>query len=97
MELMNTKICTIEKEEISNFNFPSSEVLTDALSILSRTENLAKGLKLGNNYKNKVQIRFEDSDSIKNVETTIWGVTENDLILKGNVLIPIQRIHQISF
>lgn len=97
MEIVNNQISLIEKEEISKFIFPKEEVIQDAAEILLRTENLAKGLKLGNNYKGKVEILFEDNTSIKKVETTVWGVTEKYIILKGDILIPIKRIHSISF
>jgi len=90
----NTKL--IEKEDISNFTFPKSEVLHDDELIANRKINILKGMKLGNSFKNKVQIFFEDSESLKKVETTIWGVTEKYLILKKNMLIPIRRIHSIS-
>jgi len=29
------------------------------------------------------------------VETTIWGVTDNRVILKQGVVIPVNRIHKI--
>lgn len=97
MELLNNQSFLIEKEDISSFVFPKEEVLLEKEDIKNRTESIQKGMKLGNAFKNKVQIYFEDSISIKRVETTIWGVTEKYLILKGNMLIPISRIHRIDF
>ena len=87
----------IEKEDISNFKFPQEEVLKDEFSVKARTKNILRGLKLGNKFKNKVHIYFEDNISLKKVETTIWGVTENYLILKSNMLIPIKRVHSVNF
>lgn len=97
MELLNNQSLLIEKEDISNFVFPKEDVLLDKLDINNRTESIQKGMKLGNAFKNKVQIYFEDSISIRRVDTTIWGSTEKYLILKGNMLIPVRRIHRIDF
>ena len=54
-------------------------------------------MKLGNSKKFKVHIIFEDKEGLKKVETTIWGVTEKNIILKRGTLIPIHRIHEIKF
>jgi len=97
METIFNQINLIEKEEISKCSFPKEEVIQDAALILTRTENLAKGLKLGNNYKGKVEIIFEDNEAVKKVETTVWGITENYIILKGDILIPVKRVHSVSF
>jgi hypothetical protein len=94
---MNKYTKFIEKEQISNFTFPESEVLKNKELIANRKRNILKGTKLGNLFKNKVHIFFEDSESLKKVDTTIWGFTEKHLILKRNMLIPISRIHSISF
>lgn len=95
---MKTKLIPflVEKEEIASFVFPKFEVLKDELAISTRTKNLLRGLKLGNAFKNKVEIFFEDNECLKKVETTIWGITENYLILKRNTLIPINRVHSIA-
>lgn len=90
----NTKL--IEKEDIANFSFPSEEVLHETELKDLRKNNIVKGMKLGNLFKNKVHIIFEDSECLKRVETTIWGVTEKSLILKTNLFIPINRIHSIT-
>lgn len=90
----NTKL--IEKEDIANFAFPSEEVLHEKELKDLRKNNIIKGMKLGNLFKNKVHIIFEDSECLKRVETTIWGVTEKSLILKTNLFIPINRIHSIT-
>ena len=55
-----------------------------------------KSLRLGNNHKRKVKIVFEDDKSIKQVETTVWNVTEKNISLKSNTLIPRHRIHEIK-
>jgi len=86
----------IDKELVSDLRFPNEEVLLVADDIKVRKANLEKALKLGNIEKGKITIIFEDSEGIKQVETTIWGLTDNRIILKQGVVIPIQRIHEIK-
>lgn len=86
----------IEKENISNLKFPETEVLKSKEDILTRARNLERALKLGNLQHSKIKIVFEDTQGIKQVETTIWGVTDKRIILKHGVLIPIHCIHEIK-
>jgi hypothetical protein len=87
----------IEKEEIQNLHFKNSEVLKDAEAIAERRHDLENAMLMGNTDHNKVKIVFECTDGIFFVETTVWSVTQHSLMLKGNTLIPIHAIHQISF
>jgi len=93
--IKNTTI--VAKENVSLLTFPKSDVLPSEHKQLERQRRIVKGMKLGNNKKHKVKIIFEDLESLKKVETTIWGVTEKNIILKKGVLIPIHRIHEIKF
>lgn len=86
---------SIEKEAISGLKFPDSEVLSSHDAIKMRMSNLERALKLGNLEHNKIKIIFEDADSVKQVETTVWGITDKRVILKQGVVIPIQRIHEV--
>ena len=86
---------SIEKENIRGLKFPDNEVLASKDAIKIRQSNLERALKLGNLEHNKIKIVFEDADGIKQVETTVWGVTDKRVILKQGVLIPIHRIHEI--
>lgn len=97
MNITKNPFSLVEKEAISNFVFPNVEVLSDLKARLERSNNLKKAMSLGNLFKNKVEIQFEDNEDLKKVRTTIWGVTEKYIILKSNRLIPLNRIHQISF
>ena len=87
----------IEKELIEGLKFPSEEVLTEASAIEGRKEILKKALSLGNLNKFKVAIIFEDNESIKRVETTVWSIAEKNIGLKAGRTIPIHRIHKIEF
>ncbi len=84
----------IEKENISGLKFPDTDVLTSKEEIQMRFSNLERALKLGNLEHNKIKIIFEDSEGIKQVNTTVWGVTDKRVILKQGVVIPIHRIHE---
>lgn len=86
----------IEKEKIEMLKFPHEEVLTDANLIKERNSELNRALSLGNLEHTKIKIYFEDDQSRKSVETTVWGVTDKRVILKQGVVIPINRVHKIS-
>ncbi|MEO4005206.1 MULTISPECIES: hypothetical protein [unclassified Flavobacterium] len=94
-ELMDANFEIVSKEEIETLNFPENDVLEeDGLAIKRRIEDLNRALALGNLEHGKIKIYFEDSVSKKVVETTIWGVTDERIILKQGVVIPIHRIHK---
>ena len=92
---MNTVFELIDKEIITSLNFPKEDVLEDKEDIAERRNNLDRALSLGNLEHVKIKIYFEDDMSKKMVETTIWGVTEERVILKQGVVIPVKRIHKI--
>ncbi|MDF2450090.1 MAG: hypothetical protein K0R26_2594 [Bacteroidota bacterium] len=86
----------IEKEAIETLKFPGNEVLSDEALIKERNSELSRALSLGNLEHTKIKIYFEDDQSCKLVETTVWGVTDKRVILKQGVVIPINRVHRIS-
>ena len=92
---MSTTFELIDKETIALLNFPKSDVLEDKDEISSRKNELDRALSLGNLEHVKIKIYFEDDKSKKMVETTIWGVTDNRVILKQGVVIPVNRIYKI--
>jgi tRNA A37 threonylcarbamoyladenosine synthetase subunit TsaC/SUA5/YrdC len=98
MNTVNSNTATIvQKEEIPNISFPIGDVLTSEIKKAERVSRIRKAKKLGNSFKGKVKIIFEDTTGTKKVETTVWGVTEKNIILKKNTLIPIRCIHEIKF
>lgn len=94
--MVNTDFETIEKEKISTLRFPLDEVLKDPVKIKERAADLEKALSLGNLEHSKIKIYFEDDQSCKIVETTVWAVTDKQVILKQGVSIPISRIHSVK-
>ena len=96
---MNTQVVNpsvINKEHIARLHFSGRDVLSLPDEIEERRANAEIGLLLGNNYKCKVKIIFEDSESVKQVETTIWGLTDMHLILKGGITIPLHSIYKVE-
>jgi hypothetical protein len=89
---MTTIFETVEKEEIESLKFPHSDVLSNEEEIYQRKNDLDRAQALGNLEHSKIKIFFEDSESKKVVETTVWAVTDNSVVLKQGVGIPINRI-----
>lgn len=84
----------IEKETIQLLSFPQSDVLESREEILQRHSDLQRALALGNLEHSKIKIYFEDNQSKKVVETTVWAVTDQRVILKQGHSIPINRIYK---
>lgn len=91
---MTTDFETIEKEKINFLHFPKADVLEDKTDIKERISTLNRALALGNLEHSKTKIFFEDDLSKKVVETTVWGVTDDMVILKKGSSIPINRIYK---
>lgn len=89
-------IPTIAKEEIQFFHFPKEDILFSKEDKDKRSNNLKFAISLGNLDHQKVKILFQDVEGVKQTETTIWGVTDRDIILKKGTTIPIHRIIQIK-
>ena len=63
---------------------------------INRFVELHRALYLGNLEREKVRIVFSDNESLKRVETTIWGVTDKAVILKKYTIIPLERIVSVA-
>ncbi|MBL4577683.1 MAG: hypothetical protein JKX74_04370 [Flavobacteriales bacterium] len=97
MNTISLKAEAIDKERIPELTFPASEVLDGKEQIRVRGSDIEKAMLLGNSSKLKVKIVFEDNKSKKLVDTTVWGVTDQRVILKRGVAIPTHRIHELRF
>jgi len=86
----------VSKESIAESVFPSTDVLTESEAINNRRADLERATTLGNVEHNKIKVIFEDDNGLKQVETTIWATTDKRIILKGGVVIPINRIHHVK-
>lgn len=89
-------IVPVKKEDVSQLIFPNEEVLVSVEAAEERRIALERAVVLGNTYKGKTKIVFEDSECIKLIETHIWGLTDKRVILKQGIVIPIHRIHEVK-
>lgn len=88
----------IEKEEVEKLSFPSNPIkLRSPEEQKTLLKKLRDAEKLGNLFHNKIEIIFQDSEGLKEVNTTIWAVGEDHILLKKGVFIPIHRIVSIEF
>jgi len=83
----------IEKEIIPNLKFKSKSE-EDINPELKR--KLVEATRLGNSYKGKMRIEFEDDEGPKAVETTIWATGQKYICLKGGIWLPISRIRNVK-
>jgi len=96
MQIIYSSPDVIEKDNVALLNFPVDEVLTSNDEIKQRKADAERGMVLGNTYKGKVKIVFKDGEAVKQVETTIWAVTDKRVILKTGMGIPLNRIIKIK-
>lgn len=85
--------CIVDKEEIPSIKFSKTDVLVSKKNKSFRAHYLNRAVHLGNLLKNKVNIYFMDAnDKLMRVNTTIWAITTNEVILKQGVTIPRNRV-----
>ena len=89
---MVQEILIIEKESITNCTFNKETEIVQQKDLLKKIQNATI---LGNTHHSKVTIIFQDDDSVKRVDTTIWAAGPKFICLKGGIWIPINRIIEI--
>lgn len=89
-------VTVIDKEMVSGLKFPREEVLSSEKEVKERYAELERALTLGNLEHNKISLVFEDNEGLKQVNTTIWSLTDKLVILKKGMVIPINRIHFVK-
>lgn len=92
---MSTAYNEIAKERVGELHFPNEDVLANESERKQRRSALERAMTLGNLEQIKFKIYFEDGQSKLFVDTTIWGVTDETVILKQGVTIPAKRIVNI--
>jgi len=95
MPLYN-KVIHVEKEQIKFLRFPKKDVLHRKKDQINRFIRLQKAAAIADLNNRIVKIIFKDDQGIKKVETTIWGLTDTEVILKQSNIIPLERIMKIS-
>jgi len=91
-----TEFTLVEKESIGSLHFPHEEILRNESERKMRRMGIDRAISLGNLEHYKVKIYFADDTGEKLVNTTIWAVTDQAIVLKQNVVIPIHRIIKLE-
>lgn len=91
----NAQAQRVEKEELKDFKPAKNANKLTPTERKLRLDNLKKAMVLGNNYKSKCTIVFEDAQGLKNVETTIWMADEMYIVLKGGIVLPVSSIKEV--
>jgi uncharacterized protein (UPF0248 family) len=97
MTVYSSHLAYVEKEKIAGLSYPAEDVLQTEDDRQKRINLIDQAIEAGNFAQFKVMIVFSDAEGVKEVETTIWGRREGQILLKNNVLIPIHRILKIIF
>ncbi len=83
----------IEKESITSLTFRTREPIQQHPKLINQIKSATR---LGNAYRGKVSIIFQDDIGMKRVETTIWASGAKYICLKGGMWLPIDRIVEIK-
>lgn len=86
----------INKSEIAGMKFGSSEVLRHLDDMEARKRDLKNALALGNLYKQKVIIIFDDKGIKRHTLATVWHLDDENVGLKGGTFIPIRTIYKVD-
>ena len=87
----------IPKEALHLYIFPKEDVLPNRSAQVYRYRCLEKAVILGNGSKGKVRIVFQTTAGPKMVETTVWGVAEDTIVIKNGDSIPVHAIRDVGF
>ena len=93
---MSTAYNEIAKEDVGRLRFPNEDVLSSENDRKLRRSALERAMTLGNLERIKFKVYFEDLQTKFFVDTTIWGVTDEAVILKQGLIIPSKRIISIT-
>lgn len=90
---------TIEKISLNQGEFllwNKTDVLKSEEKRELRKYDLKRGQILGNMYKESIRIIFETREKEQmEVDARVVGVTEQNVILENQAVIPIHRIHHV--
>jgi hypothetical protein len=93
---MNSEYVLVEKEEVAQLKFPKADVLMEEQERKRLRSELDRAIALGNLEHQKVKIYFEDDKKKRVVHTTIWALTDNAIVLKKNIILPLNRIYKLE-
>lgn len=88
----------VQKEHLQDMHFLKSEVLVEKNLRQKRHFDLHRAMILSNNEHIKATILFKTEEHFfYKVEATIWAVTEDYILLKGGMFIPIRSIVELEY
>ncbi len=87
----------INKEDVPKYHFVSYDVLDTEEERQERKVELQKAMLLGNTDHVKIKIFFMTMEGLKEVETTVWASTDQSVVLKGGISVPLHAISRIDF
>ena len=91
-------LLTPDHLHLSSIQFKNEDVLNSFSEQSERLKMLTIAMKLGNNHKQKVRIRFMNTnDQIMEIKAKVWSVTEKYVILRNSITIPIASILEVKY
>lgn len=92
----NQQYHLIDKSQVYGIKYLKHDVLESPQDKEARKSALHKALTLGNLHKQHVRIRFKNANNqMLETKATIWALTENYVVLKSHMMIPIQSIMNV--
>lgn len=90
------KTSKINPQDASILFIDAKDVLSNEDARVLRDHDLRRGLILGNMYKENTRIIYSNDEGILNkVNARITALTEKNVVLENNTLIPIHRVHDV--
>lgn len=88
----------IEKEQMNSIIFAQDDIYSTADERSIRLYNLRRAMLLGNLYKSHVNlVCTNEVGELVETEATVWAVTDQYVMLKGGITIPIKAIKEVKF
>lgn len=83
----------IVKEDIGQYHIiPAQENKSEYWK-----QELSYAVRLGNEFKGKTTVTFETTEGSRTVQTTVWSLTDNYIVLKGGITIALNSITEVHF
>ncbi len=85
----------VTKEKIPQLHFVSVPMITDESELKRIKHNLELATDMCQSFYTKTRIIFETREGTKEVLTTIWAATDNHILLKGGISIPMNCVRNV--
>jgi hypothetical protein len=85
----------IAKDQIPDQLLGKSEVLANPDEQKKRRDQLLKAVQHNRLFYTKARIVFDTAEETKEVSANIWEVTDNHVMLKGGINLPVYCIREV--